>query len=190
MRTLLVVMILVISASVVQAQDPGAAAAQQAMQANQQAMQAAQQANQQAIQDAQQANALAAQQAQQAAQNAAQNTASNSSIPFAALKPKFSVKPGTYAQATAVKMTDGTRGSIIYYTTDGWTPTVNSNRYLGPVAIASTTTLQAIAIVPYVGRSLVASGQYVISGTSDSALAPNASPTPGEEANGNAPAAG
>jgi type II secretory pathway pseudopilin PulG len=168
-------MILVMSASVVQAQDPGAAAAQQAMQAmqaaqqaNQQAIQAAQQANQQAIQAAQQASAQAAQDAQLAAQD----TASDSSIPYRALKPKFSIKPGTYDQAMTVKITDATRGAIIYYTTDGWTPTVNSNRYLGPVAITSTTTLQAIAIVPYWGRSLVASGRYVISGTSDSALAP------------------
>lgn len=181
MRTLLVVMILVMSASAVQAQDPAADAAQQA---NQQAMQASQQAMQQ-MQDANTAAAQQALQAAQDAQSAAQNMASNSSIPYAALKPRFSVKPGTYSQAMAVRMTDGTRGAIIYYTTDGWTPTVNSNRYLGPVAITSTTTLQAIAIVPYGGRSLVASGQYVISGTSDSAMAPQ---TPA--ANSPAPAGG
>ena len=54
---------------------------------------------------------------------------------------------------------------------------------MGPVAINSTTTLQAIAIVPYGGRSLVTSGQYVInspsnSGTSDSAMAPQAVAAP------------
>src|ERR1700722_10445409 len=191
LRTFFPVLLLVISASVVQAQDPAADAAQQASQQAMQATQQAMAASQLAMQQAQQANA----QAQQDAQNAAQNMASNASIPYAALKPKFSVKPGTYPQAMAVKMTDATRGAIIYYTTDGWTPTVNSNRYLGPVAITSTTTLQAIAIVPYGGCSLITSGQYVISGTSNpgtsnSAMAPNTSPTPGEDANGNAPAAG
>jgi hypothetical protein len=200
LRTFFPALLLVVSASAARAQDPAADAAQQATQQTMQANQQAMEASQQAIQQAQQASAQAMQQAQQDAQNAAQNTASNASIPYAALKPKFSVKAGTYSQTVAVKMTDSTRGAIIYYTTDGWTPTVNSNRYLGPVAINSTTTLQAIAIVPYGGRSLVNSAQYVInspsnsspsnSATSNSAMAPNAPLAANQGANDNAPAAG
>ena len=175
LRTFFPVLLLVISASVVQAQDPAADAAQQASQQAMQATQQAMEASQQAMQQAQQANA----QAQQDVQIATQNMDSSTWIPYVALKPKFSVKPGTYSQAMTVKMTDATRGAIIYYTTDGWTPTVNSNRYMGPVAVNSTTTLQAIAIVPYRGRSLVASAQYVINspsnaGTSDSVMTPQA----------------
>jgi hypothetical protein len=49
---------------------------------------------------------------------------------------------------------------MIYYTTDGWTPTALSNRYTGPITIDSTTTLQAIALVPYYSRSLVSLAQY------------------------------
>src|ERR1700722_18071378 len=178
LRTFFSALILVMSATVVQAQDPAADAAQQA---TQQAMAA----SQQAMQQAQQANA----QAQQDVQIATQNMDSSTWIPYVALKPKFSVKPGTYSQAMTVKMTDATRGAIIYYTTDGWTPTVNSNRYMGPVAVNSTTTLQAIAIVPYRGRSLVASAQYVINspsnaGTSDSVMTPQATSA------GTAPAVG
>src|SRR3984957_18310099 len=180
LRTFFSALILVMSATVVQAQDPAADAAQQASQQAMQATQQAMAASQQAMQQAQQANA----QAQQDVQIATQNMDSSTWIPYVALKPKFSVKPGTYSQAMTVKMTDATRGAIIYYTTDGWTPTVNSNRYMGPVAVNSTTTLQAIAIVPYRGRSLVASAQYVInspsnsspsnSGTSDSVMTPQA----------------
>jgi len=125
LRTFFSALILVMRATVVQAQDPAADAAQQASQQAMQATQQAMEASQQAIQQAQQANA----QAQQDVQIATQNMDSSTWIPYVALKPKFSVKPGTYSQAMTVKMTDATRGAIIYYTTDGWTPTVNSNRY-------------------------------------------------------------
>src|ERR1019366_6431068 len=63
-----------------------------------------------------------------------------------AAAPKFSVKPGAYSAAVTLKIKDSTREAVIYYTTDGWTPTVASTRYMGPITIDSTTTLQAIAI--------------------------------------------
>jgi hypothetical protein len=158
-----------VSASFAQAQDPAAQAAQQ--QAIQQMMMNAQMAQQNAQQ--------AMQQAQQAAQTFQQQAAQSDPAPvccIAAGKPKFSVKPGTYVSAKTVKITDSTRGAIIYYTTDGWTPTTSSNRYLGPVTIGSTTTLQAIAVFPYYGpyeqgfgRSLVVSAQYTISSASPQA---------------------
>lgn len=150
MRTLLVILMLSVSASYAQAQDPGMEAVQQAQMAmqqgqmaNQQAMQAAQQANQQAMQDAQQAN-------QQFALQCCAPTA----------PPKFSLKSGKYDAPATVRMTDATRGAIIYYTTDGWTPTPKSQRYMGPVTIDSTTTLQAVAIAPWGLRSLVTSAEY------------------------------
>lgn len=137
------------------AQDPAAQAAQQA---TQQAQQDAQQAQQFAIEAAQQAQ----QDAQRATQDAMNAANSASYGPYFGLtsKPKFSVKPGTYASPTKVKLTDATRGAIIYYTTDGWTPTANSQRYMGPITISSTTTLQAIAIAPNFQRSFVATGKY------------------------------
>ncbi|MFZ1917350.1 MAG: chitobiase/beta-hexosaminidase C-terminal domain-containing protein [Terriglobales bacterium] len=144
------------------AQDPGMQAAQmaaqQAQMATQMATQAAQQANDQMMQAAQQAN----QQAMQNAQQAAQNTWPCNRC-FAA-KPKFSVKPGAYSAAVTLKMKDSTRGAVIYYTTDGWTPTESSTRYTGPIAIDSTTTLQAIAISPYGGRSRIAKAVYTLNG--------------------------
>ena len=61
-----------------------------------------------------------------------------------------------------VKITDSTAGATIYYTTDGWTPTVESQRYTGPTKISTTTTLRAIAISPRTGRSFVTAAKYTI----------------------------
>jgi hypothetical protein len=100
-----------------------------AQQANQQAMQAAQMANQQAMKAAQTANQQAMRDSQQASQNAqqamqqAQTTAAQqASLPGPVPRPKFSVKPGTYAAPLTVKI-KAPRETTVYFTTDGWTPT-------------------------------------------------------------------
>lgn len=167
MRTLLAVAVFMLSGICTQAQDDAAAqAAQAAQQAAQQATQQAQQQMQQLQQDTQRASDQMTQQMMQNmadSSNAANNTAW---CCRPAAKPTFSVKSGTYSGTTTVKIHDSTRGAVIYYTTDGWTPTPASKRYMGPITIDSTTTLQAIAIVPapYFGRSMVASAQYTIKG--------------------------
>lgn len=153
MRTLLVMALLAVFTSNVKAQDPAAQAAQQAQQA---AMQAQQQTQQ--MEDNQHAIDRINQQMAQNAANAAQNTPGC----CFAMKPTFSVKAGTYNEAKQVRIKDRTRGAIIYYTTDGWTPTIESQRYEGPITIDRTTKLQAIAIAPYGGRSLVANAEYTI----------------------------
>jgi chitobiase/beta-hexosaminidase-like protein len=159
MRIYLTLLTLILGASFVVAQDPGMEAAQLAsQQATQMAAQAAQQANDQMMQAAQQANQAAMQNALQAAQNTPECYRC-----FAA-KPKLSVKPGAYSKAVTVKLKDSTRGAVIYYTMDGWTPTVESTRYTGPITIDATTTLQAIAISPYGGRSRIATAVYTLNG--------------------------
>jgi hypothetical protein len=154
-----------ISAFSAQAQDDAVA---QAAQAAQQAAQEATQAAQQQMQQLQQYNQqMSEQMTQQTMQNLsdASNAANNRAVCCAfTAKPIFSVKPGTYSGTTTVKIRDTTRGAVIYYTTDGWTPTTSSTRYTGPVTIDSTTTLRAIAIGPYSVRSMVASAQYTIAG--------------------------
>jgi hypothetical protein len=155
MRIYLTLLALILAAAFVVAQDPGMQAAQQA---TQMATQAAQQANDQMMQASQQANQTAMQNAQQAAQNTLECYRC-----FAA-KPKFSVKPGAYSKAVTLKLKDSTRGAVIYYTTDGWTPTADSNRYTGPIRIDSTTTVQAVAISPYGGRSRIATAVYTLNG--------------------------
>ena len=168
MKILLAVFALAISASAVMAQDPAAQAIQQQMILQTQLdSQTAQQNAQQAMQQAQQA---AFQQTIQ------QSTANDFPVCCAiAAKPKFSVKSGTYDSPQKVKITDSARGAIIYYTTDGWTPTAASNRYIGPITVSSSTLLQAVAIAPYYayyGRSLVVSAQYNISAAAGAASTP------------------
>jgi hypothetical protein len=161
MRTFPTLLTLVLGGASALAQDPG-------MQAAQQATQAAQQANDQAIRDAQ----LASQTARNAPQQSMQNTPCYRCF---AAKPKFSVKPGAYSKAVTLKLKDSTRGAVIYYTMDGWTPTAESTRYTGPITIDSTTTLQAIAISPYGGRSRVATAVYTLKGVPPTApVAPTA----------------
>ena len=165
MRILLVALALAISASAVMAQDPAAQAVQQQIILQTQLdMQTAQQNAQQAMQQAQQQAAIQ------------QSTANDFPVCCAiAARPKFSVKSGTYDSPQKVKITDSARGAIIYYTTDGWTPTAASNRYMGPITVSSSTLLQAVAIVPYYayyGRSLVVSAQYNISAVAGAASTP------------------
>ena len=157
MRTFLLLTLVLSSASAL-AQDGAIQAAQianqQAMQANQQAVQAAQAANAQAVSAAQTAN----QQAMHNAQIAAQQN--RMILPYAA-KPKISADSGSYSSPFTVKM-KSSRGATIYYTTDGWTPTVASTRYTGPITVDSTTALEAIAIGPGLSRSRVAFAEYTI----------------------------
>jgi len=144
----------------VRAQD----AASQAIMMNQQATQAALQANQAAIQANQQANQQAAASAQ-----ASENTCC---APNPVWAPKFSVKAGTYPGPTTVRMKDRTRGTVIFYTTDGWTPTMASMRYVGPITIGSTTVLQAIAVTPTNQRSAIARAEYKLPGVADAGPVP------------------
>jgi len=176
MRTYLTLLTLALVGASALAQDPGMQAAQQATQI---AAQAAQQASDQMMRDSQQAN--------QAAQNAQQQASIQNVQCYrcSAAKPKFSVKPGTYSAVVTVKIRDSTRGAVIYYTTDGWTPTAASTQYTGPITIASTTTLQAIAISPYGGRSRVVTAVYTLNGVPPTpsaarsvAAAPNAAAAP------------
>ena len=162
MRTYFTLLTLTVVASFALAQDPGMQAAQQASQI---ATQAAQQANDQMMQASQQASQAAMQSAQQAALNTPQ------CYRCSAAKPKFSVKPGDYSSPVTIRMKDSTRGAVIYYTTDGWTPTAGSTRYMGPITIDSTTALEAIAISPYGGRSRVATAVYTLNGASATAPA-------------------
>jgi type II secretory pathway pseudopilin PulG len=145
------------------AQDPGMMAAQQAQQAAMQANQAAIQANQQAMQAAQQAN----QQAMQDAQNAAQNNGPYTG-PYVNMTraPKFSVKAGRVDAGTLVRISSPTHYATIYYTTNGWTPTLTSKKYTGPVRIERNTILQAIAIAPSMNKSFVAQVEYSVPGSS------------------------
>lgn len=80
----------------------------------------------------------------------------------AAAAPEFNPAGGTYSTPQSVSLTDGTRGSTIYYTLNGTTPTTSSTLYTGPFTIATNTTLKAIAIAPGYVTSAVATAAYTI----------------------------
>ncbi len=80
-----------------------------------------------------------------------------------AATPVFSPAAGTYASAQSVTLADATPGAIIYYTTNGATPTASSTVYAGPIAVSATETIEAIAAAPGYSSSAVASAVYTIS---------------------------
>jgi hypothetical protein len=137
--------------------DAGMAAAQQAFQ---QSQQAAQQAMQD-MQQAQEQSIQASQQAMQDSQNAMQNTGPVVAVTAA---PTFSVKSGAIAPGTTVRITSRTHYAVIYYTTNGWTPTTASRHYKGPIPIRATAQLQAIAVAPNMRPSMIASAKFTVKG--------------------------
>ncbi len=84
------------------------------------------------------------------------------SVPAPTATPIISPASGSYTSAQMATITDSSASAIIYYTTDGTAPTNTSNVYGDPIAISSTTTLQAIAIAPGLGQSAVASATFTI----------------------------
>ena len=139
------------------AQDPAMQAAQAAQQATMQANQQAQQANEQMVRE------------MQASSDVAQE---NTPAVAITATPKISMKAGNYPGPITVKLSDKSRGAVMYYRTDGWTPTTRSQRYSGPFTISQSATLQVIAVAPYCFRSLVATAAYTLPATSPAPPAP------------------
>lgn len=86
------------------------------------------------------------------------------SLPVAAA-PTFSPAPGSYTATQSVTLADSTAGAAIYYTTDGSTPTTSSTLYSAPIAVSSTTTIQAIGVASGYVNSAVATGTYTFPGS-------------------------
>ncbi|HET6930065.1 MAG TPA: chitobiase/beta-hexosaminidase C-terminal domain-containing protein [Candidatus Acidoferrum sp.] len=161
MRTSLLLLAVLSFASFSSAQDdPGIQAIAAAQQASMQAMQA----NQQAIADMQRANQEANDDMMREMQANASVDVPQNNGPVVALTatPKISVKSGHYPGPVTIKLSDRSRGAIMYYRTDGWTPTTRSKRYTGPFTISQSATLQVIAVAPYCIRSLVATATYTL----------------------------
>jgi hypothetical protein len=76
--------------------------------------------------------------------------------------PTFGVSSGSYTSLQTVTISTTTAGAAIYYTTDGSTPTASSRVYGGPVSVASTIVLKAIATASGYADSEVASGTYTM----------------------------
>jgi hypothetical protein len=89
----------------------------------------------------------------------------------------FSPGTGVYTSAQQVTLASTTPDAEIRYTTDGSRPTTESTLYTGPIDVASTTTVTAIAI----GEGLTASPQTAARYTIDASVVakPTFSPAPG-----------
>ena len=84
--------------------------------------------------------------------------------------PAFTPAAGTYTTPQSVTLADSTPGAVIYYTTDGTTPTTSSAVYSTLIQVAATETLTAIASAPNAQTSSPASAVYTIN------IAPIATP--------------
>jgi uncharacterized protein (DUF1800 family) len=89
-----------------------------------------------------------------------------------AAQPAFNPPPGAYSGQQMVQIVSSTPGAVIYYTTDGSTPSAtHGTLYTGAVPLPATATLQAMAVATGLGASAVTSGVYTLSGTSTLFLA-------------------
>ena len=79
-----------------------------------------------------------------------------------AVHPDFSPGGGTYSTAQSVTLSSKTSDAVIYYTTNGSTPTPTSTKYTGPITVANSLTIKAIAVSPTLGTSVVSAASYVI----------------------------
>jgi uncharacterized repeat protein (TIGR03803 family) len=79
-----------------------------------------------------------------------------------AAAPTFSPTAGTYISAQSVKLASATAGAIIYYTTNGTTPTTKSTKYTKPIVVSTDDTIKTIAVATGYLDSAVADAAYVI----------------------------
>ncbi len=134
------------------------------------ALQAAQQATDEAMRSSRQAMQQSAQQANDDMMRNSQRVtddmmrdAQNNALVMT-LPPRLSADSGRIAAGTQVRITCPTHYAVIYYTTDGWTPTTSSARYTGPIQINRDTSIQAIAIAPDLTKSIVTRAEYKVAG--------------------------
>ena len=76
--------------------------------------------------------------------------------------PTFSPLPGSFVTAQTVSLSTDVVGATIHYTTNNSTPTAASATYTKPIAVSSTTTINAIAVATGFKSSAVGSGVYTI----------------------------
>jgi hypothetical protein len=91
--------------------------------------------------------------------------------------PAFSVPSGNYASAQTVTITDSDPNATIYYAVNNSTPSSSSTQYTGPISVAQTQTISAIAIDGGTS-SAIATAAYAI-GSGQGVPAPTFTPASG-----------
>lgn len=79
-----------------------------------------------------------------------------------ATAPVFSLAGGTYSTPQLLTLNDATPGAVIYFTTNGTTPTASSTKYTGPITISTTELVEAIAVATGYNNSKVSAKAYTI----------------------------
>jgi uncharacterized membrane protein len=79
-----------------------------------------------------------------------------------AATPVINPTAGTYSSVQSVTLQDTTSGAIIYYTTNGATPTTSSTKYTVPITVSTSETIKAIAVASGYANSTAVSAAYVI----------------------------
>ena len=80
-----------------------------------------------------------------------------------AATPTATPAAGAVAAGTEVALASTTAGATIYFTTDGTTPSMESEVYNGPIAVSSAVTIKAIAVKDGIDSSAVLTAAYTIS---------------------------
>jgi nucleoid-associated protein YgaU len=105
------------------------------------------------------------------------NCPSTPKTPETVAAPTFTPAAGVYTSAQSVAMATTTAGAEIRYTTDGTDPSATTGAvYTGPVGVAASTTLKAVAVMKDWTDSAVVGAVYTITGT---VAAITFSPAPG-----------
>lgn len=81
--------------------------------------------------------------------------------------PIFLPGPREVTPGTPVILSSSDPNAVIYYTTDGWTPTESSIQYRDPIVVTGTMRIQAFAEVPGKSPSPIVAGNYTISGAGE-----------------------
>ena len=103
----------------------------------------------------------------------AKSPVASATYTFITATPVFSLAEGTYTSVKTVTITDEILGAVIYYTTNGSTPTTSpADKYSGSITLSSTETIKAIAVAPDDTKSTVASATYTIIGSPSALAAP------------------
>ena len=76
--------------------------------------------------------------------------------------PVFSPAAGSYYGRQSITISDATPGTTIYYTTNATAPTTSSTPYTGPITVAATETIEAIAAESGAPNSALATALYTI----------------------------
>jgi VCBS repeat-containing protein len=92
----------------------------------------------------------------------ATGTSSAITVTPVAAAPTFSPAAGIYTSAQTVTIADSTSGAMVYYTTNGATPTTASTRYTAAIKVSANETIQAMVVASGYANSPVATAAYTI----------------------------